>query len=200
MRPIFNTTAQAVHFSFLIQAYEASPESQMGKMMRRAAEEVDGTHRSTVHLDGLNPLEIRGQCALIRGAIAHQLPKPEADAMRARYGLVMTRNLPDGTREVELSEERHKAIFDLADYLLPQFQNIPRLALVHLVMREVGNLSAMQYPFKTIEQLCGGSHSTMHREFPKLRDKIHALEKRALLILTPIFERDGVVDAGYAYA
>jgi hypothetical protein len=193
-RAIFQSTGQALHFAYLIQSFEAAPESVMAKEMRKHLAMLGETERrSTVDFGGLNPLEIRGQMAMVRSAVNSRLPKPEADAIKARYGLVMTSKLPDGTGSAEISEERRLAIIELAEYLHPQFDNVPRLALVWLISRAVGNVASMRPAFKTIATMFGGSAATMCRVNPKLLVRLAQLERAGIDRLTPVFEREGLV-------
>lgn len=193
-RPIFTSTGQAVHFAYLVQSFEACPESQFAKEMRKHQAMLGELgYRSTVDFSGLNPMEIRGQMAMVRSAVESKLPKPESDALKARYGTVTVRKLPDGTRHAEMSEERRLAITGLADYLHPQFDSVPLLALAWMISRAVGNVAAMRPAFKTIAAQFGSSAATMSRKNPKLLERLAGLEMSGIDRLTPIFEREGLV-------
>lgn len=197
MIAIFRSTSQALHFAYLVQSFEASPESQLAKEIRKHMKMLgESDHRSTVDFGGLNPLEIRAQCAMIRGAVDSKLAKHEADAIKARYGLVASIKSPDGERRMEIGEERREAIIGLSDYLHPQFDSIPRKALCWLVSRAVGNVAAMRPSYRVIEEQCGGSRSEFSRIAPKLTARISGIEGTAIDKLTPLFEGGGLVESG----
>lgn len=75
---MFRSTSQALHFSYMIQAYEVSVENIMSKAIRAIMKELGIWNEgdpSTVDFSGLSPLEIRGQCAMIRAIVRDRLPR-----------------------------------------------------------------------------------------------------------------------------
>lgn len=86
--PIFTSVEQALHVAFLIGILPASQKSQMQCIMERMMEDAGLTQErehGTVNFGGLSALEVRAQCAMIRGAVLHRLPAHEAHAVHARY-------------------------------------------------------------------------------------------------------------------
>lgn len=92
--PIFTSVEQALFVAFLMESLPATQKSQMQALIERAMEEagvIKARERGTVNFAGLSPLEIRGQCAMIRGAVTHHLPDPERDSVLAKYGFQLTK-------------------------------------------------------------------------------------------------------------
>jgi len=89
--PVFVTVGQALHVAFLM---EVLPPTQKGPtqifiedMMRRRfnLDQLSATERR-LNTSGLSPLELRGQCAIIRACVQDHLPAPERAAVWSRYG------------------------------------------------------------------------------------------------------------------
>ncbi|HEY8355032.1 MAG TPA: hypothetical protein VIK69_08465 [Methylophilaceae bacterium] len=194
---IFRSTSQALHFAYLIQAYEVGAESVMSKVIRRMLETLgimDGTHEpSTVSFGGLSPLEIRGQCALIRLSVETCLPPPEAWAIKARYGITKIIERKGEPRAYAFAEYRISAMRSLADYLAPSFPSVPRQAIMWLIAKSCGENPATRPSFRDIEELTGGSKSELHRVYPLVKERIRVLENLGTDRLTPIFAREGIV-------
>lgn len=91
---IFTSVEQALFVAFLMESLPATAKSQMQVLIdaaMMAAGIVQKHERGTVNFRGLSPLEIRGQCAMIRGAVDHHLPDPERDSVLAKYGFQLTK-------------------------------------------------------------------------------------------------------------
>lgn len=92
---MFMDAGQAMHFAFLMEEYEASPECMTWQAIRtvlkmlglREKLEAMVGRTGTVNFSGLSPLEIRGQCQMIRSSIVNRLHPAESAAMLARYTL-----------------------------------------------------------------------------------------------------------------
>jgi hypothetical protein len=90
---IFRSTSQALHFAYMIQAYDVSVESVMAKAIRGLMKELgiwDTGKPSTVDFGGLSRLEVRAQCAMIRAVVIDRLPDPESWTIQARYNVDQT--------------------------------------------------------------------------------------------------------------
>ncbi|MDR0674080.1 MAG: hypothetical protein LBF93_10620 [Zoogloeaceae bacterium] len=192
---IFNSTSQALHFAYIIQAYEASVESVMAKALRRLIKMHDVWNHapSTVNFGGLNALEVRAQCAMIRAAVRDRLPGPEAWAIEARHGINII-TMKDGRRLCAFSRDRHEAILKLGNYLAPSFPHFNPLAVNLLVARVVDK----QCQHATLRRLASGSglgHSAFFYALARVRDRIYALEGMAIDRLTPVFTASGLVES-----
>ena len=198
-RPIFRSTSQALHFAYLIEAYEVSVESIMSKAMRIIMMELglwNTGEPSTVNFGGLNALEVRAQCSMIRAAVRSRLPAPEAWAVQARYGINEI-ILADGQRKPVFSRERYDAIMRLGDWLAPSFTNFNPLAVDLLVARAVDKRVA-DVTFRQMADELGLSKSGWHRALNDVKQRIEALENMAINRLEPAFVADGLVESRYA--
>lgn len=192
---IFRSTSQALHFAYLIEAYEVSVESIMSRAMRVIMMELglwNTGEPSTVDFGGLNALEVRAQCSMIRAAVRDRLPAPEAWAVQARYGINEI-TLEDGRRKPVFSRERYDAIMRLGDWLSPSFSNFNPLAVDLLVARAVDKRVA-DVTFRQMAESFGLDHSTYAYALKRVRGKLEDLERLAVHRLDPAFVTDGLVE------
>jgi hypothetical protein len=193
-RAIFRSTSQALHFAYLIEAYEVSVPSGMAQIMRQAMQQAGGDALGTsasIDFGGLNPLEVRAQCAMIRGIVRDRLPLPEASAIQARYGLNEIA-LSDGRRRPVFSRERYQAILKLGDWLAPSFPNFNPLAVDILIARAVDKRVA-DISFRQMAEKFGLDQSTYAYALKRVHSKLSELENMAIDRLQPSFMADGVV-------
>lgn len=191
---IFRSTSQALHFAYLIQAYEVSVESIMSATIRRLMMDC-GIWRdepSTVNFGGLNALEVRAQCAMIRAAVRSRLPGPEAWAVQARYGINEIVTEDGSGRRAVFSRERYDAILRLGDWLAPSFPGINPLAVDLLVARAVDRRVA-DVTFRQMAEQFGASKNTWNRALHDIRKRLEGLEKMAIGRLDPGFVAEGLV-------
>ena len=86
--PIFRSVQQALHFSFLMETLPVSQKSQMHEIYQQGGQRIWGEEKhqtSTIKFGGLTALEVRGQCAMVRGAVNDHLDVYERHAVYARY-------------------------------------------------------------------------------------------------------------------
>lgn len=198
-QPIFRSTSQALHFAYLIEAYEVSVESIMSKAMRIIMMELglwNTGEPSTVNFGGLNALEVRAQCSMIRAAVRDRLPAPEAWAVQARYGINEI-ILADGQRKPVFSRERYDAIMRLGDWLSPTFSHFNPLAVDLLVARAVDKRVA-DVTFRQMAEQFGASKDTWNRALHDVKKRLEGLEKLAINRLEPAFVADGLVEENYS--
>lgn len=191
-RAIFKSTSQALHFAYLIEAYEVSIDSSMAKILRYGAMPTGGgALASAIDFGGLSPLEIRAQCAMIRAAVRDRLPAPQAWAVQARYGLTEIA-VSAGQRRPVFSRERYDAILKLGDWLAPAFANFNAMAIDILIARAVDQRVA-DISFRQMAEQFGLDQSTYAYALKRVRGKLADLENAAIDHLNPAFIKDGVV-------
>lgn len=199
INPIFKSTSQAIHFSYLIEAYEIGSESTTGKMMRKHLEEMGlatgEREESTIDFGGLSALEIRGQAAMIRSSVSTNLKGAEGWAIKAKFGTTKTIERSGSPKSYVFAVERIDAMRKLANYLTPMFmqQSVSEQSILWLVARACGEVEAVRPTFRDIEELGFGSKSQLCRVYPQLKKMITGLETRAIDQLTPLFKREGIV-------
>lgn len=178
---IFQTTGQAVHFSYVIQAYDASPQSQMAIIMRNAIRQI-GMRGSSIDFGGLSPLEVRGQCAMIRACVRSHLRPIEACALEARYS--------------SDRDTKRLAIRELAETYAPVIGINPSLALALMWRQHIDQTRRKDFTLRAIAKDYGTSKDTVHRAAKALNDHLHLLEGLALSNLHARFVADEVIEAG----
>lgn len=87
--PIFRSVDQALHVAFLMEILPVRERGQMGRIIARMMVEAGVTagrsEAGSVNFGGLSPLEVRGQCAMIRAAVRDLLPAHETAAIHAWF-------------------------------------------------------------------------------------------------------------------
>jgi hypothetical protein len=189
MNAVFTSTRQALHVSFLLEVMPAVAKSQMQVLIQQLMEQAGITqelerHERQVDFSGLSALEVRGQCALVVGAVNTHLAAPEQAAVWTHYG--MKKRQADGVRA-------------LADYVAPM------LAIAHGQAHEAmiwgrwgrfDKLGAVQrddFSIRKIASEFGLPHATVQRDQQRVVACQRQLENRALQRLEPYFDRTGLV-------
>ena len=196
-RPIFQTTSQALHFAFLIQAYDVAVKSPMSEALRKLMVEA-GTWQSgqpsSIHFDGLDGLEMRAQCAMIRAAVSDRLPGPEAWAIEACYGVneIIAEN---GVRRPVFSRPRYQAITRLSDWIAPSLPGFDPMAIDLLVARAIDKRVGAQ-TFRDLAERFGKDHSTYAYALKRVKAQLHSLRDLGIGRLSVAFARDGLVEFG----
>lgn len=180
--PVFQSVEQALHFSFLMDVLPATTKSTMQVMIQRRAEEMGLApkgERGSINFSGLTALEVRGQCAMVRGAVAHHLPAPEQAAVHARYGHQVAK--AEGVR-------------GMRDYCLPRLRvrgDGPTLAVCWKVYGSL--LQRESLSLRRMEEEFGTPKTTISRDVAEVARAGRALEGMAVDRLRPLFEADGLV-------
>lgn len=192
MSQIFMSVPRALHFAYLIQAYEASPESLMARIMRQHVEDCDiwePRRARTVDFSGLNALEVRAECAGIRGHVERALSDLERAVIQARYGLTDYHD-EDGARRFFFSKERSNAVQFIAQRTAVQFPDVRLAILDLLVARHFASRKTTPITLRAIAETFGRSHTYYRRIANVIEDELTLIEMRALDSLTPIFSAE----------
>ncbi|HEY8606617.1 MAG TPA: hypothetical protein VIM12_05825 [Noviherbaspirillum sp.] len=198
--PIFQTTGQALAVSFLIMSVEARQKNAFRLVLMRIIESVEQPtaklrawykelqgEAGTVNFAGLDPYEVRGQCAMVTRAVADHLPAPERDAVWARYGQ---------------QKEKGDGVQGLSQYFAPQLTITDDIAIRALVYGYFD--SSKRKPFDPKKNVGGLSYQeiseqrdihikTLHRANAIISRTSNILLGMAEARLTPMFQRDGLV-------
>lgn len=185
MTAVFTSTRQALHVSFVLEVMPATARSQMQRlieqMMRQAgiSEELE-RHERTVDFRGLSPLEVRGQCAMIVGAVQDHLPQPEQGAVWTRYGMRRRQ-----VRGVEV----------LAEYIDPMLTIHHRDARIAMIWGKFGReINREVFSQRKIATEFGLHANTVARDQQKIVTVQRALEGKALTRLDELFHNTGLID------
>ncbi len=204
--PVFKTVGQALFIAFIMEITPLSTPSPTETLIRdlmkqRYGEAPVPQSERSINLGGMTPLELRGQCALIRATVNDHLAGQERDAIYARFGHKYTRAL--GVRNLRdhyqtLCNSRHaEAILALlwAIYVPGIRQNPGETAQAFNLRRA---RRSNDWSIRGIEKTYGVDRGVLHRDQQMLRklclgvellaqDKLEELFVRTELICDPAY-------------
>jgi hypothetical protein len=187
---VFRSTGQALHVSFLM---EVLPSTQKGstqliiESLKRANFVIDST-RGTINSWGLSPMELRGQCAMVRGSVDHHLAEPERAAVWARFGY-------GGRKDCGVDY--------LAEYLAAVLPNVTNSSAVRMLTASCFAKMPNGRPrrhgpehwgLRRIGREFGFATATLHDARMALREHTVTLERKAETRLQTLFERTGLIE------
>jgi hypothetical protein len=195
MQAIFQNTGQALHVSFLIMSIEARQKNSLRQALIQIIESVElpsarlkswleqlrGVSSGTVNFAGLDPYEVRAQCAMVTQVVRDHLPGPERDAVWARY-----------SNQVE----RGAGVIGIGDYVRPQLPFGDEIAIRALVYAHFQpDLRDRGLSYQEISKERGIHTKTLKRATVIIANTTRILENMAVERLTPMFERDGLIES-----
>lgn len=208
---IFRSVSQAL---FVAYAMDGQPVSSKGStqivieaLKRRYARFEDAKHDGSLNFAGLSPLEVRAQCAMVRGAVDHHCDTMERAAIVAMYGQddplrVMIKARPHMTAQIIALAASFgwggvpAAIVALRDgpgaHMTIDSRDARTSVVWHL---HSSNRATEQTSERSISAAYNVPKTTLHRNIAAVGAMCTALRRRACQRLEPMFVRDGVVDA-----
>lgn len=147
-----------------------SLREQLGKIEARVA--------STINMDGMTPLEFRGQCAMVRGSCQHHLTQPEYDAIRLRFGW---------------QRSQAEGVCGVADFIAPLVRIDHPMAMHALLWYRYHRGNRHGLGLRGIERECGISRQRLTASLSIATRAVQALEDRATRRLGDMFLRTGLV-------
>ena len=179
--PIFRSVEQALHFSFLMAELPVSQKSQMQEIYRHGGKRVteEDHHQSTIHFGGLSPLEVRGQCAMVRAVVNDHLLDSERQAICARYSYRIEKST--GVR----------AMRDQAIPLLSCQDEWPTMAMAWSIFGTAEQRDGLSV--RLIADEYALSKSAVARDVMEIRRIARTLEGRAYDKLHEIFMQSGLI-------
>lgn len=184
--PVFKSIEQALHVSFLMEILPATQKSAMQSMIDRMLEDagiVQEREVGTINFGGLSSLEIRGQCAMVRGAVLHHLNQPEIDVVHARYGYHFLKG---------------QGIKGVRDRSLPMMSTKNDWATLAMTVSVYGSAKQREeFSTRMIAKEWGLSQSTVVRDIKIIRNTARAIHQQACDKLNSFFELHGLVGAEY---
>jgi hypothetical protein len=195
MDAIFLSAQQALYVAFLIISEPAREKmafcltliriiESIGALTRRQAAFLDylyGERTGTVNFDGLNPLDVRAQAAMIISAVKDHLTLAERYAVWARYGRAPYKRLGVIWLSKRLRAVVNIGSLDAVKYLIAE-QSMPKTE------------RDPEKTFKYISEKTGVPVRSLERAAHIIRKQLRALENSACDKLTPMFERDGLIE------
>lgn len=189
---MFLSVPRALHFAYLMQAFEAAPESIMAKIIRANVIDCDvwGARKpSVVDFSGLTVLELHAECAGIRKAVERECGPDESAVIKARYELTEFEDV-DGVRRFAFSKARIDALLYLsAKVRTLYFPDAAQDVIDILVGRAFAERWKTPITLRQIEEQFGVSKSNLGRMANRLDEYVMQLENRAFDTLMPYFTK-----------
>lgn len=181
---VFTSVRQALHVSFLMEVMPATAKSQMSYILERLMEEAGITKElepceRTIDFRGLSALEVRGQCAMVVGAVNTHLGLHEQAAIWTRFGV--RRRQAQGVR----------ALGDFVGPALSTQHDTACLAMVWNLFAREGRRD--EFSLNKIAAEFSLPRATLQRDQQKIVQYHKTLEARALGRLEPYFQRTKLV-------
>lgn len=193
MSAIFMSVPRALHMAYLMQAYDAAPESHLARIVRQCVEECDvwePRKMKTVDFSGLSPLEIHAECAGIRGQVQRLLPELEHAVIRSRYGLTDYEDV-DNHRRFFFDKDRADAFKHLAEkWAAPQFPGVDVRVLDMIVARVFASRHTTPITLRQLADAFGKSHTYYRKIANKVEENLIVIENRALDSLADTFKAE----------
>ena len=185
---IFRSVHQALHVAFVIDALPVTQKSNTQVLIERLLEDAGVVQsvreEGNVNFSGLSPMEVRGQCAMVRAAVKHHCSPMEAHALHAWFA---DQNAAEKILGVHAMRDHAR---DTGAYTIEA--PMARL-LISWHVHATGRLRDMCTE-RAIAAEHGLSQSTVHRNIVKLRAMTSALRRAGMDRLEALFVRDGLVE------
>jgi len=216
--PVFKTVGQALYLAFVMEVTAPSTPSPTETLIKDLMEQRYGLApipiaERSINMGGMNPQELRAQCAMIRASVNDHLASQERDTIWARFGhqtrpgpfddrtmrpTTIIGWRPTGVRNLRdhygslCNTQSDDAILALiwAIYVpgIRQFPGeSPRAFTARLKKRE------NEWSLRGIEKEYGTSKSVLHRDQQMLRKLLHGVEMQAQAKLEDLFTRTGLI-------
>lgn len=193
-RAIFRSVSQALHISYLMESLPVTQKSNSQAVIERMMEEAgvprEVAQEGSVNFSGLTPMDVRGQCSMVRAAVKHHCMPMEAHAIHAWFA---DKNAPEKINGVH-AMRTHAATLGLYTFDSP----MARL-LVSWHIHSQGKLRNMCTE-RAIAQENGLSQSTVHRNIVAVSKISSTLRRAGMDRLEVLWRRDGMIDDDLAAA
>jgi hypothetical protein len=182
--PVFTSTRQALHVSFMFEVLPATQKSQMQMVLERMLEQAGVVeelepHERSIDFQGLTGLEVRAQCAMVVGSVGSKCTAPEIAALWTRFGL--RRRQADGVRE-------------LAEYVGPMLVTSNRTAVLAMIWGKFArDGKRSDFSLHKIAGELGGHVTTNTRDQQSIARYQRSLEARGVERLDEYFKATGLV-------
>lgn len=190
MTAVFRSVNQALHVAFLMEVLPPTAKSNtqaiIEQLMRDAGVLREVERDGSLNFAGLSPLEVRGQCAMVRGAVMHHCTEPERMAILAWYSH---------------RAEKATAVRWLCDWCGPHWtvESQPaRMLMTWRVNVTDDSKAAKHCSLRDIEGEHGIPKTTVHRNVAAVGKACRSLRERGANSLEALFAAHGLIDAAYA--
>lgn len=182
---VFRNISQALHVSYLMSVLpvtqKGSTQIVIEDLMRQAGITTDDLRDGTLNFSGLGQMDIRAQCAMVRGAVDHHCAEPERHAIWAWFA--MDSSKAEGVRY-------------LREYCRPQLTiESPSAQMLMVWAVHATGRNRERCNQRAIAAEHELSQSTVQRNMAKIAKQCGALRERGMVRLAAMFERDGLVES-----
>lgn len=185
---IFRTVGQALHVAYLM---EMLPPTQKGptqtvieQLMREAGVTREVERDGTLNFRGLSPMDVRAQCAMVRGAVLHHCMEAERHAIIGWYAHNSSK--ADGVRFL------HQWMGRLWTIENPDAQ----MMMMWRANVTEGSKAARFCSVRDIAGQHGIPKSTVQDQMTAIIRRIRALRRNGENRLEELFGRSGLIDCG----
>ena len=183
--PVFRSVNQALHLSYLMAVLPPTQKSPtmsvINELMDMAGIRREVEREGTVNFAGLSPLEVRGQCAMVIGAVRHQLQPAERYAIEAWYAH---------------DASKAEAVHWLRDWCAPHW-TIEAPSARTLIAWHVNLPDDTHNRHSCSERLICGEHglpkTTVHDQIVKIRKAVMTLRRHGMDQLEWMFSDKGLI-------
>jgi hypothetical protein len=183
---VFRSVGQALHVAYLM---EVMPATQKGptqtvieQLMREAGVVREVEKDGTLNFRGLSPMDVRAQCAMVRGAVLHHCTEPERHAIVGWYAHNSFK--ADGVRYL------HGWVGSLWTIENPDAQMM-------MMWRANVTENSRAARFCSVRDIAGQHgipKSTVQDQMTAITRRIRALRRNGENRLEQLFERSGLID------
>lgn len=175
-RPIFENTWDALRFSFYMECVPAasvSPTLIAIKTLMKSSGKVFDRVESRIHMEGLTPLEVRMQCAMVRSAVTNHLLEVEKHAIWACHGV---------------DETQSKGVKGIASYI--QDSTVNKGECLEWIVAAVYSKAVS---IREIAKKYEVSKSSVAQDMGRAKAVIDSIEKIACQRLETLFKENGLI-------
>lgn len=183
---VFRSVHQALHVAHLMAVLPPTQKSNtqalIEHLMREAGVSREVERDGTLNFQGLSPLEVRGQCAMVRGAVIHHCTEPERMAIWAWFA-------HDGSKA--------EGVRFLRDWFAGDWcTDSPHARMLMTWRASVteDSAAARMCSYRDIEGEHGIPKSTVQRQVQALAKTARGLRERGAARLEEMFLAHGLVD------
>lgn len=178
---IFQSAGQALHVAYMMEVLPVRQKSFAIAMMEQAQREkgiFEPKARSTIDFEGLNDLEARGQCAMVRLTVEEHLNKDLQNVVKAMYA-----------HQVKKAQAV-RAVRDLCLHALTIKDDRATLAMTWRQFADFEMRKGLSV--RKIADEYGLAKSTVFDDAMRIREKVANWEAEAVSHLDEIFVLTGV--------
>jgi len=184
---VFRSVHQALHVSHLMAilppTQKSNTQALIEQLMRDAGVIREVEKDGTLNFSGLSPLEIRGQCAMVRGAVVHHCTEPERMAIWAWFA-------HDGTKA-----EGVRYLCNFFAHLWTVESPQARMLMTWRASVTDDSKAARMCSYRDIEGEHGIAKSTAQRQVQAMAKAAKRLRENGASRLEELFLSHGLVDA-----